>query len=400
MLLLSAVVYLNQAVYYTPATKVLEGDTINLDVLRQLRHLKREMKDGAATDMQNLYPEGYIFMHVLYDLAWCDFARELTPPSSLYSEALEEINKSCKAVRAPEARSIFDEHLPLPYGAFYTGWSNYLLGKKLSLEKPAQRNTEEVKYFQQQCALIAGALNQHTSPYPESYHQSAWPADVMVCAASLRMHDKLFTPQYTATLYTWLGRVKNTLDAKGLIPHSVHPVTGQPREGARGCSQSLMLIFMYDIDPTFGKQQFDIYKNNFPDQRLGLSGIREYPNGMAGAGDIDSGPVIFQMGAAASIVGIRTFATYHEASTAYAIQCDIEAFGFTTQNEVEEKYIFGILPMADAFITWAYTAIPVDTHATSTLNRSRFHIYSGLIIIITTALLMIQWRHQLWKKQA
>jgi hypothetical protein len=357
------------------------------------------MNDGAATDMQSLYPEGYIFMHALYGLAWCDFARELTPTSLLHREALEEINKSCKAIRAPEARSIFDEHLTLPNGAFYTGWSNYLLGKKLSLEKPVQRNLEEVKYFQQQCELIASALNQYTSPYLESYYQSAWPADVVVCAASLRLHDKIFAPKYTATLYTWLGKVKNTLDPKGLIPHSVHPVTGQPHEGARGCSQSLMLIFMYEIDPAFGKQQFDIYKNNFPDQKLGLQGIREYPNDMAGSGDVDSGPVVFQIGAAASIVGMRTFATYHEPSNAYAIQCGIEAFGFTTQNETGKKYIFGMLPMADAFITWAYTTIPVDAHVTSAFSRSLFHIYSGLAITVIIVLLVVQWRNSLWKKQ-
>lgn len=400
LLLLGTVVYLNQGVYYTPTIKVLEGDTINMDILRQLRYLKREMKDGAADDMQSLYPEGYIFMHALYGLAWCDFARELTSASSLYTEALKEISKSCTAVRSPEARAIFDEHLTLPYGAFYTGWSNYLLGKKLSVEKPAMRNSEEVKYFQQQCALIAVALNQYTSPYLESYHQATWPADVMVCAASLRLHDKLFTPRYNTTLHTWLGKVKSTLDAKGLIPHHVHPVTGQPREGARGCSQSLMLIFMHEIDPIFGKQQFDIYKNNFTDEWLGLPGIREYPNGTSGTGDIDSGPVILQMGAAASIVGMRTFATYHEASKAYAIQCGIEAFGLAIQNEDEKKYIFGMLPMADAFITWAQTGIPVGAYTTSTLPPIRFHIYSTIAIISIIALLILQWRHKLWKKQA
>jgi hypothetical protein len=96
LLLLSAVIYLNQAVYYTPSIKVLEGNTVNMDVLRQLRHLKHEMKDGAANDMQRLYPEGYIFMHALYGLGWCDFVREHAPASPLYIEALEEINMSAR----------------------------------------------------------------------------------------------------------------------------------------------------------------------------------------------------------------------------------------------------------------------------------------------------------------
>ena len=398
ILLLSTVLYINKAIYYTPAIQVIENDTVNMDVLHQLRYLKHEMAAGAADDMQGLYPEGYIFMHALYGLAWHDFARELTPASPLYTEAQEEISKSCAAVRLPKARAIFDEHLVLPYGAFYTGWSSYLIGKKLSLEKAAERNVEEVLYFQQQCALIAEAFTNYTSPYPESYYQAAWPADAMVCAASLRLHDELFNPKYSNIVYTWIGKVKKTLDTKGLIPHSTHPVTGQPREPARGSSQSLMLIFLHEIDPAFGKQQFDIYKKNFPDKRLGLPGIREYPIGVMGTGDVDSGPVIFQMGASASIVGMRTLATYQETSAAYAIHCGIEAFGFATGSEDERKYILGVLPMADVFITWAQTSIPVHTYK-STLNVSRFHVYSLLVIIIIMTLLFLQWRHTLRLKR-
>lgn len=392
ILLLSVVLYINNAMYYTPSFQVKEGDTINMDVLCQLRYLKKEMDNGAADDMQRLYPEGFIFMHALYGLAWRDFASKLTPSSALYTEAHQAISKSC-AVRSPQAQAIFDENLMLPHGAFYTGWSSYLLGKKLSLEKASERNAEEVKYFQQQCSLISEALASYRSPYLESYYQAAWPADVMVCAASLRLHDKLFAPQYSRTLSTWIDKVKKTLGPEGLIPHSVDPVTGQPREHARGSSQSLTLIFLHDIDPDFGKQQFDVYKNYFADERLGLPGIREYPNGVAGAGDIDSGPVVLQIGAAASIVGMRTLYTYHEPSTAYGIQCSIEAFGFSVCHGDEKKYIFGILPMADAFITWAETAMPFDIDSKNTLDRSRFHIYSLVLFIIVIVLLIVLWRH-------
>jgi hypothetical protein len=400
MLLLSAVLYINKAIYYKPTIQIIESDTINMDVLRQLRHLKHKMAAGAADDMQGLYPEGYIFMHTLYGLAWCDFASGLTPNSSLYKEAQEEISKSCVAVQLPKARAIFDENLTIPHGAFYAGWSSYLLGKKLSLEKASERNGEEVKYFQQQCAWIAEAFTNYTSPYPESYYQAAWPADAMVCAASLRLHDKIFAPQYSNVLYTWIDKVKKTFDTRGLIPHRTDPVTGQPREGARGSSQSLMLIFLHEIEPEFGKQQFDIYKNNFPDERLGLPGICEYPRGVIGAGDVDSGPVIFQMGAAASIVGIRTLATYHETSRACGIQGGIEAFGFSTHDEDEKEYIFGILPMADVFITWAQTAIPIEAYSKTIADRSRFHLYSAVVLIIIIASLIIQWRDKLWRKQA
>jgi len=326
--------------------------------------------------------------------------KKLTPATPLYKEAQEEISKSCTATQLPKAQAMFDENLMLPYGAFYTGWSSYLLGKKLSLEKPSERNTEEVKYFQQQCARIEEAFSKYTSPYLESYYGAAWPADAMVCAASLRLHDALFTPRYNSALYLWIDKVKSRLDTNGLIPHSVDAITGQAREHARGSSQSLMLIFLYEIDSIFGRQQFDIYENLFPDMRLGLPGIREYPKGTIGTGDVDSGPVIFQIGGAASIVGVRTLSTYQETAKAYGIQCGIEAFGFATGNSNERKYIFGILPMADAFITWAHAAIPLSSYANNTLDRYWFHIYSMLPVIIIITLLIIQWHHKLpWRQR-
>lgn len=279
------------------------------------------------------------------------------------------------------------------------GWSTYLLGKKLSLEKASERNKEEVQYFQQQCAFIAEAFGKYTSPYLESYYKAAWPADAMVCAASLKLHDNLFTPAYSNTLSSWIDKVKRRLDTNGLIPHSADPVTGQPLEHARGSSQSLMLIFLYEIDSILGKQQFNIYKNLFPDTRLGVYGIREYPKRTFGAGDVDSGPVIFQMGGAASIVGVRTLALYRETSLAYSIQCSIEAFGFATHHGDERKYILGILPVADAFIAWSHVAIPLQTYSSNTADWSSFHIYSALAVIIIAGLLMVLWRDKIsWKQ--
>lgn len=132
ILFLGAVLYLNRAVYYTPSIRAVENNTINRDVHQQLLHLRREMETGAADDMQALYPEGYIFMHALYGLAWHDFARKLTPATPLYKEAQAEISKSCTAVQLPQARAIFDEYLMLPYGAFYTGMEHV----------PARQKTE------------------------------------------------------------------------------------------------------------------------------------------------------------------------------------------------------------------------------------------------------------------
>ena len=59
-----------------------------------------------------------------------------------------------------------------------------------------------------------------------------------------------------------------------------------------------------------------LYKEHFLDYRLGLPGIREYRKGVEGNGSVDSGPVIWDIGGSASIVGVRTLGLYGE-TTAY-----------------------------------------------------------------------------------
>ncbi len=395
VMVVCATAYLNAALYFKPEIKTVEQDTINYDLLLQLRYLKGAIASGEAEAMQKLYPEGYIFMHALTALAWHDFSRQCSPSSALYKEAHTEISKSCSAITSDLAKSTFDPYLQLPYGAFYTGWSNFLLGKKLGLESMNKRNIAEVNLFKQQCESIAHALDSSASPYLESYYKAAWPADMLMCIASLRLHDQLYTPRYTATVEMWLKKVKKNLDVNGLIPHASDAVTGKPNEDARGSSQSLMLIFLYEIDPDFARQQFERYKKYFLESCLGLPGIREYCNGTAGSGDIDSGPVIFGMGAAATLVGMRTMATYNDQSNANALQCGIEAFGIATKNDYEKKYIFGTLPIADAFIAWSHAGLPRKMNAANDVSwRNRFHMYSALFATITMLLVIIVWNYK------
>lgn len=170
---------------------------------------------------------------------------------------------------------IFDKSLPLSYGAFYNGWSTYLLGRKLSVEPVNKRNTSEVRLFKHSCEQIAQAIDEST--YPETYHGSAWPADVVVCVAALAIHDKIFTPAYEQAIKVWIIEVQLLLDSNGLIPHSVHSISGKPLEHARGSSLSLMLCFLPEIDPGFAGSQFGGYYSRYADRFLGLYGMREYP---------------------------------------------------------------------------------------------------------------------------
>lgn len=384
-LLLIAITVINIRLHHSPETKVIGNDTINYELLKELHALKHALDNGADASMQKIYPEGYLFMNSIYALAWCTFMDSLSPGSVLLKEGYKEIEKSWSKINSETGRAPFDKELSIPFGAFYTGWSNYVLGRKLKLESPKARKEAGIVIFKNNCKSIATALQQRT--YPASYYGMAWPADATVCIASLSLHDQLFPAQYTEVINRWLNDVKSKTENHGLIPHAVDPSSGKGIGSARGCSQSLMLIFLKDIDADFAAQQFKLYKTNFVDTLLGLSSIREYAKNESGMGDVDSGPVLFNQGSVATIVGAHTLQLYGENELAQELQSIIRAFSFPINYGDRKTHLFGLLPMADAFIAWGHSNY--KTGIVHKPNFTAFHLYSTLLFVLLSLFLWV-----------
>lgn len=351
-LLLICILYLNFQLYYQPSWSK-TAPRINLSLYAQLKYLKSRLHAGAAYDMQKIYPEGYLFLNALYGLSWCNFTGGQPLNSVLYKEGIQEIKWALREVEKPLAKTPFSPNLPLPHGAFYNGWSNYLRAKYLDLLPRPQADTTQWRIYQDNCTQIAELIAQSETPFLESYIYASWPADMVVLMAALAEHDRLTAPKYQDLLQKWMLEVDEKTDQLGLIPHAVHPYTGKTLEAARGSSQSLILNFLLEIDSAYAWRKFPIYKKHFLAYRFGLPGVREYPRGNLGFGDIDSGPVLLGIGGAASIVGQRTMALYGENEVAEGLRNSIEAFGVGMKWKGRKCYLFGALPIADGFIAWA-----------------------------------------------
>ncbi|MDB5283190.1 MAG: hypothetical protein JWO06_2265 [Bacteroidota bacterium] len=394
VLILTLLSYLNYKLYYQPRFISIEGSEVNADLYRQLNFLEEEMHKSAADDMQAVFPEGFIFMNALYGLSLTELAAPLKHNTAFYHHAHDEIQWAFAHMNSDKGRIIFDKSLKIPYGAFYTGWTSYVLGKKLSIEEPALRDTVEISFFESRCKEIAAFIDSEKTPYAESYPGYAWPADMTLCAAALALHDKIRAPKFQGTIQRWIGKVNENLDTTGLMPHSVNAITGRPMQNARGSSQSLMLNFLWDVDTSFAKRQFDIYQKIFLVKRLGLPGTREYPKGVEGDRDSDSGPVVWGVGASASIVGLRATVLAGDETTAIGLRNSLEAFGIPTGTKDQKKFLFGKLPMADAFIAWSNST---ETSTNKTLKagiwwRSVFQLYSFATLTFIVLLLVRIWK--------
>ncbi|MBP2349580.1 hypothetical protein JOF29_000663 [Kribbella aluminosa] len=145
--------------------------------------------------------------------------------------------------------------------------------------------------------------------------------------------------------------MKTELDpATGLLPHQVLPQV----TGARGSSQAMIQRFLVDIDPTFARSQYQLFRDKFV---TGL-GIRECPKGTAGRGDVDSGPLVLGMSLSATVVGMGAARAHHD-SLANRLSRTGELVGMPFSGLRTKRYLFGAVPIGDAFLAWSTSARPL-----------------------------------------
>lgn len=383
VILLIFVIHLNIKQYYEPKSIRHNRGVLDGEILNQLNYLKTKIHAGEADKMQEFFPEGFVFFNAIYCLTWIEFAQKLDKNDLLFEEASDEIEWAIKEVNSDKAKETFEQNLPLEYGAFYQGWSTLILAEKLSLLKSKGLPLVDEDEYLWKCEQIATALNESPFAYLQSYSSGTWQADNLICVVALVKHDKLFGPKYTQTIKKWIDKVRRDLHSNtGLIPHSDN------ERNPRGSSQSLINVFLPQIDTVFAKEVFEKYKLNFLDKRLGLIGVREYPKGMEGVGDIDSGPVIWDIGGVASIVGIKAMAVNKEYGIAKSLRNNIEGLSCPISTKNGKSYFFNCFAMADAFIAWAnVTSIDNKVIDSDTNNKILFHFISLFLIFLVCGII-------------
>jgi hypothetical protein len=339
-----------------PATAGPDGEPPG--VRRQLAFLRDELDDGAGEDAQRLFPEGYFFLHVLYGLAWVELG--MRAPVGDRATPLREARWALARLDTPAGRAPFSADLVPSYGVFYRGWTNWLRGGVVALQPPGQRDPGEVSRFDADSGALGAAFDASKSPFLAAYPGQAWPVDSTVAMASLRLHDALLPPRFTTTVQRWLAGVRQRLDPRtGLLPHRVDLDTGRPAEVARATSLSIATRFLVDIDPGFAREQYLGYRQRFVVWPLGLGpAVREYPVGVNGVGDVDSGPLLLGISLSATACTLGAAQANGDAALAGALANYGELAGVPLDTPWTKRYAAGALPIGDAFLAWSKTARP------------------------------------------
>jgi hypothetical protein len=143
------------------------------------------------------------------------------------------------------------------------------------------------------------------------------------------------------------------------MPHRVDLSSGAPAEVARATSQSIIHRFLGEIDPAFARAQYLRFRLLYVVRPLGLGpAVREYPRGLDGPADVDSGPLPLGVSFSATVVTLGAAQMQGDTALAGALANYGELIGLPLDTPYTKRYALGLLPVGDAFLAWSKTARP------------------------------------------
>lgn len=153
-------------------------------------------------------------------------------------------------------------------------------------------------------ARVRGASDRWLQTYPgESY-----PPDLAMAAGALGLDDGARSP--SAERLALVSRLRGAVDPEtGLLEQSVDPKTGRFIDGPRGSGTFLAAYALLFAEPSLSEQ---LYRSGLALRatRAGFLGMREHAEGAASRSDVDSGPVILDLGVSSTgfaMAGARAF---------------------------------------------------------------------------------------------
>ena len=125
----------------------------------------------------------------------------------------------------------------------------------------------------------------------------------------------------------------------GMFCTYVNPATHSQIQGPRGISTMYGLHFLRDFDTKFAAQQYALAKQYLVQTILGVTAVREFPEGSSERADVDSGPLIFGAGPSASGFAIAAAAVNGDETLAWSLLKASGIVGMPVFHKGELQYL-------------------------------------------------------------
>jgi hypothetical protein len=200
-------------------------------------------------------------------------------------------------------------------------------------------------------------MSRSRSAHVETYRGEIYTSDNATAAASIAVFDQVTGQDHRAALRRFVDYTRRNLIDKqtGLVVFKVDS-EGQPLGSPRGCGVGWNSFYLPFVDEAFAaEQQARIEQHMVKKLWFGLVGIREYPHGVAGFGDVDSGPVLLGLSTSATGFAIAGARRAANAGLTGELLDTAELVGMSVQWGGKRRYLLAPL-VGDAIVLAMKTA--------------------------------------------
>lgn len=361
--------------------------------IKHLKGLREAVRNqDAPRRMQELFPEGACFTVTLYGLGWTNLINNFYIEEDLRQTAIAEATWALSQYEQPHVVGPFSR-TQVRNGVFWLGQRNLVLGQFLKTLPEERRPRPLVEEFHNNCNSLAEAFLASPTGHLDSYPGMCWPADNVTALGSLLLHDELYATDYHKAYEYWLEWTRDNSDPDtGLPAGHLDRRTGRLLQPARGCATSWILGLLPEMDYELASELYGLYQKHFLVTRLGFKMFREYPEGSGWSADVDSGPIFMDAGATATCVGLATCLANGDLETAESICGLAKGFGWQRELDFDDgagtEYLFGQLPIADAFVAWGFT-LPISGPDLTGPRSFMSRLWAKRIILLILLLLLV-----------
>jgi hypothetical protein len=192
----------------------------------------------------------------------------------------------------------------------------------------------------------------------ETYPGEAYPTDVAAVAAAIAVHGRATSADHAKVIAHWAERVRTVqIDpASGLVIQRMGALDGEAHDAPRGSGTGLAAYFAGFADRGVAALLAEgLFRHE--STLFGFGAIREYANGHRGAGDIDSGPVLFGVSVAATGFALAPARAFGYTAAFERIYRSVELFGLATDHGDTTRFATGG-PIGNALLLAFLTSGP------------------------------------------
>jgi hypothetical protein len=291
-----------------------------------------------------------------WQMAALGFAQEAERAPDRRATAMARLDASLERLYSPAGRAFdrreWGEDVLAALGddrghAAWLGYTNLALSSRRALD-PGGRWAAENDDLS---AAIVRRLE--ADLLPETYPDQRYPVDVAAMVASVGLWARVTGRDEPAVLTRWRHTLRRDWVDDGLLIQSVDG-RGRPRDRARGSGTFLASWFLSRWDRAFATDLYVAGRDRLGVSMGPLRAMREYPPGVEGRGDIDSGPIVAGMGVSSTGFAIGAARAAGDLDTAHALERTATLVGQPATNDGELHWragtALGSPALADAIL--------------------------------------------------